>query len=167
MQARLEPVEGIPDAGRLFLKGPNVMLGYIKPENPGVIAPLEDGWHDTGDVVSIDKEGYISIKGRLKRFANVGGETVSLALVENCASSIWPDHSHVAITVPDERKGEQIVLLTTNPLAQRVDLVSWAQNHGVAEIAVPRRIVHAGEIPVLGTGKPDYAKVEKIILAGA
>ena len=165
MQARLEPVEGIPNAGRLFLKGPNIMLGYIKPENPGVIVPVEGGWHDTGDVVSIDDEGFISIKGRLKRFAKVGGETVSLAVVENCASSTWPDHNHAAIALPDGRKGEQIVLLTTNPDAQRVDLVGWAQNHGVAEIAVPRRIVHTGEIPVLGTGKTDYVKVEKIILA--
>jgi acyl-[acyl-carrier-protein]-phospholipid O-acyltransferase/long-chain-fatty-acid--[acyl-carrier-protein] ligase len=165
MQARLEPVEGIPNAGRLFLKGPNVMLGYIKPENPGVIIPVEGGWHDTGDVVSIDEEGFISIKGRMKRFAKVGGETVSLAVVENCASSMWPDHSHAAIAVPDGRKGEQIVLLTTNPEAQRVDLVGWAQNHGVAEIAVPRRIIHTDNIPVLGTGKTDYVKVEKIILA--
>ena len=165
MQARLEPVEGIPNAGRLFLKGPNVMLGYIRPENPGVIVPVEGGWHDTGDVVSIDDEGFISIKGRLKRFAKVGGETVSLAVVENCASSTWPDHCHAAISLPDGRKGEQIVLLTTNPEAQRVDLIGWAQNHGVAEIAVPRRIVHTGEIPVLGTGKTDYVKVEKIILA--
>ncbi len=165
MHARLEPAEGIPNAGRLFLKGPNIMLGYIRPENPGVIVPPEDGWLDTGDVVSIDDEGIISIKGRLKRFAKVGGETVSLAVVENCASSTWPDHSHAAIALPDGRKGEQIVLLTTNPEAQRADLVGWAQTHGVAEIAVPRRIVHTDEIPVLGTGKTDYAKVKKIILA--
>ena len=165
MQARLEPAEGIPNSGRLFVKGPNVMLGYIKPENPGVIVPPEGGWHDTGDVVSIDEEGFISIKGRMKRFAKVGGETVSLAVVENCASSLWPDHSHAAIAVPDGRKGEQIVLLTTNPEAQRVDLVGWAQNHGVAEIAVPRRIIHNDNIPVLGTGKTDYVKVKKIILA--
>jgi len=165
IEARLEPAEGIPNAGRLFLKGPNVMLGYIKPENPGVIQPVEGGWHDTGDVVSIDEEGYISIKGRLKRFANVGGETVSLQLAENCASSLWPDHSHAAIAVFDERKGEQIVLLTTNPGAKRGDLVGWAQNHGVAEIALPRRIVHTDNVPVLGNGKTDYRMVEKIIRA--
>jgi len=163
MEARLEPVEGIPHAGRLFLKGPNVMLGYIKPDNPGVIVPPEGGWHDTGDVVSIDAEGFISIKGRLKRFAKVGGETVSLAVVENCATSLWPDFSHAAITVPDGRKGEQIVLVTTNPDAQRVELVGWAQNHGVAELAVPRRLIHVSEVPVLGTGKTDYVKVEKLV----
>ena len=165
MQARLEPVEGIPGAGRLILKGPNVMLGYIKAENPGVVVPVEGGWHDTGDVVSIDEEGFISIKGRLKRFANVGGETISLAVAENCASALWPDHYHAAIAVQDKRKGEQIVLLTTNPDARRADLVGWAQNHGVAEIALPRRIVHADAVPVLGNGKTDYMKVELIVSA--
>ncbi len=162
MEARLEPVEGIPNAGRLFLKGPNVMLGYIKAENPGVIVPIEGGWHDTGDVVSIDEEGFISIKGRMKRFAKVGGETVSLAVVENCASAMWPDYCHAAVAFPDERKGEQVVLVTTNPDAQRVELVGWAQNHGVSELAVPRRIVHVKDVPVLGTGKTDYVKVERL-----
>jgi len=166
MTARLEPVEGIPHAGRLFLKGPNVMQGYLKPENPGVIVPPEGGWHDTGDVVSIDDEGFISIRGRMKRFAKVGGETVSLAVVENCASSLWPDYSHAAIAVPDGRKGEQIVLLTTNPDAQRADLLGWAQNHGVSELAVPRRMITVKDIPVLGTGKTDYVKVEKLVHMG-
>jgi acyl-[acyl-carrier-protein]-phospholipid O-acyltransferase / long-chain-fatty-acid--[acyl-carrier-protein] ligase len=165
MEARLEPVAGIPGAGRLFLKGPNVMLGYIKADKPGVIVPPEGGWHDTGDIVSIDEEGYIAIRGRQKRFANVGGETVSLAVVENCASSLWPDHGHAAITVADERKGEQIVLVTTNPEAGRVDLVGWAHNHGVSEITLPRRIVCADTIPMLVTGKPDYVRIEKAILA--
>lgn len=162
MQARLEPVEGIPNAGRLFLKGPNVMLGYIKPENPGVIEPVEGGWHDTGDVVAIDEEGFIAIKGRLKRFAKLGGEAVSLAVVENCASAVWPDFAHAAVAFPDGRKGELIVLVTTNPDAQRIDIVGWAQNHGVSELAIPRKIVHVKEIPVLGTGKTDYVKVEKM-----
>jgi acyl-[acyl-carrier-protein]-phospholipid O-acyltransferase / long-chain-fatty-acid--[acyl-carrier-protein] ligase len=165
MEARLEPVEGIPHAGRLFLKGPNVMMGYIKSDHPGVIVPPDGGWHDTGDVVSIDEEGFISIKGRLKRFAKVGGETVSLAVVENCASAVWPDFSHAAITLPDGRKGEQIVLITTNPDAQRAELFGWAQNHGVSELAVPRRLIHVKEVPVLGTGKTDYVKVEKLVEA--
>lgn len=165
MEARLEPVPGIPNAGRLFLRGPNIMLGYIRPDNPGVIVPPQNGWHDTGDVVHIDEEGYIAIRGRLKRFAKIGGEAVSLAVVENCASALWPDHCHAAISLPDGRKGEHIVLLTTNPDAERVDLVGWAQNHGVPEIAVPRRIIHVEAIPVLGTGKTDYVQVEKMALA--
>ncbi len=165
MTSRLEPVEGIPNAGRLFVKGPNVMLGYIKADQPGVIQPPEGGWHDTGDVVSIDDEGFIAIKGRVKRFAKIGGETVSLAVVESIASALWPDHSHAAVAVPDGRKGEQIVLVTTNKEANRHDLVGWAHNHGVAELAVPRRIATVDEIPVLGTGKTDYVQVEKSVKA--
>lgn len=162
VEHRLEPVEGIANAGRLFVRGPNVMLGYMTPERPGEIEPLPQGWHDTGDVVSIDEEGFIAIRGRVKRFAKVGGETVSLAVVESCASALWPDHSHAAVALPDSRKGEQIVLVTNNPEANRSDLVGWAQNHGVTELAVPRRILFAEDIPVLGTGKTDYGKVAKI-----
>ncbi len=161
MEARLEAVEGIANAGRLFVKGPNVMLGYMKPDQPGVIVPPDGGWHDTGDIVSIDDEGFIAIRGRVKRFAKIGGETVSLAVVESIASALWPDHSHAAIAVPDGRKGEQIILVTTNKEASRHDLVGWAHNHGVAELAVPRRIMTVEDIPVLGTGKTDYVQVEK------
>jgi len=163
MQYRLEPVEGIPNAGRLVVKGPNVMLGYLKPDAPGKIVPPEGGWHDTGDVVSVDEDGYIAIKGRLKRFAKIGGESVSLAVVESCASALWPEYSHAAITVPDGRKGEQIVLVTTNPEANRHDLVGWAHNHGVSELAIPRRVIHVDDIPVLGTGKTDYVKVQATV----
>jgi acyl-[acyl-carrier-protein]-phospholipid O-acyltransferase / long-chain-fatty-acid--[acyl-carrier-protein] ligase len=165
MDARLEPVAGIPNAGRMFIRGPNVMLGYIRPDQPGVIQPPKDGWHDTGDVAHIDEDGFISIKGRLKRFAKIGGEAVSLAVVENIALALWPDFSHAAITLPDGRKGEHIVLLTTNPNADRIDLVGWAQNHGAPELAVPRQIIHVDAIPVLGTGKIDYTRVEKMAQA--
>ena len=165
IQPKLEPVEGIPNAGRLLIKGPNIMLGYIKPEQPGVIVPPPDGWHDTGDVVSIDDEGFISIRGRVKRFAKIGGEIVSLAVVENCASALWPDSCHAAIAVPDGRKGEQVVLVTTHPDASRHDLVGWAHNHGVPDIAIPRRIIHVDHVPVLGTGKTDYTKVQAMVQA--
>ncbi|HWA92221.1 MAG TPA: AMP-binding protein [Rhizomicrobium sp.] len=163
MQYRLDPVEGIPNAGRLVVKGPNVMLGYLRPEAPGRIDPPAGGWHDTGDVVSVDEDGYIAIKGRLKRFAKIGGESVSLAVVESCASALWPDDSHAAITLPDGRKGEQIVLVTTNKDANRHDIVGWAHNHGVSELAIPRRIVLVEDIPVLGTGKTDYVSVQKMV----
>ncbi|HEX2593662.1 MAG TPA: AMP-binding protein, partial [Rhizomicrobium sp.] len=163
MKMRLDPVEGIPNAGRLVVSGPNIMLGYLKPDAPGVIVPPKDGWHDTGDVVSVDEDGYIAIKGRLKRFAKIGGESVSLAVVESIASALWPEQSHAAVTVPDGRKGEQIVLVTTNPAANRHDLVGWAHNHGVSELAIPRRIIVVEDIPVLGTGKTDYVSVEKTV----
>lgn len=163
IESRLEPVEGIPRAGRLVIRGPNVMLGYIRPEQPGTIIPPPGGWYDTGDVVSVDSEGFISIRGRLKRFAKIGGEVVSLAVVESCASAIWPDCGHAAIAIPDARKGEQIVLVTTSPDAERTAFAGWVQNHGVQELAVPRRIVLVDDIPVLGTGKTDYVQLVKTL----
>ena len=165
IEARIEHVEGIHEGGRLYVRGPNIMLGYLRPENPGTIEPPKDGWHDTGDIVTIDDDGYLIIRGRIKRFAKIGGESVSLTVVENCANALWPDHSHAAIAMPGERKGEDIVLLTTNPEAQRSDFVIWVQTHGVPELAVPRRIVYAPEIPVLGTGKTDYRGVARIVSA--
>jgi acyl-[acyl-carrier-protein]-phospholipid O-acyltransferase/long-chain-fatty-acid--[acyl-carrier-protein] ligase len=164
IESRLEPVEGIPHAGRLIVRGPNVMLGYIRTDRPGSINPVPGGWYDTGDVVNIDCDGYIAIKGRLKRFAKIGGEVVSLAVVESCASALWPDCSHAAIALPDPRKGEQIVLVTTTPDADRTAFAGWVHNHGVQELAIPKRVVHVENIPVLGTGKTDYAKVTRQVL---
>lgn len=165
MEGRLEPVEGITSGGRLFIRGPNVMQGYIYTSEPGVIHPLETGWHDTGDIVTFDEEGCITIRGRLKRFAKLGGEMVSLAVVENCATSLWPENLHAAVTLPDTRKGEQIVLVTDYAQADRGDFVGFARNHGIAELAVPKRIVRVSEVPVLGTGKIDYVGVERLAKA--
>jgi acyl-[acyl-carrier-protein]-phospholipid O-acyltransferase/long-chain-fatty-acid--[acyl-carrier-protein] ligase len=163
IESRIEPVEGIREGGRLFVKGPNIMLGYLRSDRPGEIVPPADGWHDTGDVVCIDEDGYLAIRGRLKRFAKIAGETVSLTVVENCASALWPDHAHAAIALNDGRKGESIVLITTNPDASRSDLLVWVRNHGVPELAVPRRVIPVAEVPVLGTGKTDYVSVAKMI----
>jgi len=162
MRVRLKPVEGIANAGELEVHGPNVMLGYIKPDAPGKIVPPEDGWYNTGDVVSIDDDGFIAIRGRRKRFAKIGGETVSLAVVENVAAAVWPDHCHAAVAVPDGRKGEQIVLATDFAEARRLELVAWAQNHGVSELTVPRRVLVLPAIPVLATGKTDYVTVQRL-----
>jgi acyl-[acyl-carrier-protein]-phospholipid O-acyltransferase/long-chain-fatty-acid--[acyl-carrier-protein] ligase len=138
------------------------MLGYIRPDAPGRIVPPEDGWYDTGDVASIDEDGFIAIRGRVKRFAKIGGETVSLAVVENIAAAVWPDNHHAVVSMPDRAKGEQIVLVTDVAGARRLDLVAWAQNHGVSELAVPRRIIVVDALPVLGTGKTDYVTVQKL-----
>jgi acyl-[acyl-carrier-protein]-phospholipid O-acyltransferase / long-chain-fatty-acid--[acyl-carrier-protein] ligase len=123
---------------------------------------LEDGWHDTGDVVSIDTEGFVSIIGRVKRFAKIGGEMVSLNQVEGFASAVWPEHRHAAVSLPDARKGERVVLLSDAPDADYGKILEWAQRNGAPEIAVPRKVLKVSEIPVLGTGKTDYVTVQKM-----
>jgi acyl-[acyl-carrier-protein]-phospholipid O-acyltransferase/long-chain-fatty-acid--[acyl-carrier-protein] ligase len=163
IEARVEPVPGIVNGGRLFVRGANVMRGYLRPDRPGEVEPPPGGWHDTGDIVAFDEDGFLAIRGRLKRFAKIGGETVSLTVVENCASALWPDDMHAAIAVPDGRKGEQIVLVTTCSCANRSEFIAWVQNHGVAELAVPRRVVQVEEIPLLSTGKTDYPSVTRLV----
>jgi acyl-[acyl-carrier-protein]-phospholipid O-acyltransferase/long-chain-fatty-acid--[acyl-carrier-protein] ligase len=162
MEIEFEPVPGIQNGGRMMVKGPNLMIGYLLADNPGQLQTLKDGWHDTGDVVAQDDEGCLTIKGRLKRFAKIGGEMVSLAVVENCASTLWRDHDHAAAVLPDARKGEQIVLLTTYPRPDRSELQRWAQDHGVNELSLPRKVFHVAAIPVLGTGKMDIGAVQKL-----
>lgn len=162
IESRLEPVEGLEDAGRLWVRGPNIMKGYISADSPGEVISLNQGWHDTGDVVSVDDEGYFIIRGRIKRFAKIGGEMVSLTVVENCASAVWPDHMHAAAIIPDPRKGEQIMLVTDHPNPKRPELLRWAQTHGVPAIAVPKKIVSVESLPVLGTGKLDYVSVTRL-----
>jgi acyl-[acyl-carrier-protein]-phospholipid O-acyltransferase/long-chain-fatty-acid--[acyl-carrier-protein] ligase len=111
MEARLEKVEGVEEGGRLFVRGPNVMLGYLRVERPGQLEPPNEGWHDTGDIVTIDEQGFVTIKGRAKRFAKIGGEMISLAAVETLASELWPDAASAVVAVPDARKGERLILI--------------------------------------------------------
>jgi acyl-[acyl-carrier-protein]-phospholipid O-acyltransferase/long-chain-fatty-acid--[acyl-carrier-protein] ligase len=154
---RLDPVDGIAEGGRLVVKGPNVMAGYMLADRPGTVVPPADGWHDTGDIVTMDDDGCIAIRGRAKRFAKLGGEMVSLAAVETMVADLWPDQNHVAVALPDPRKGEQIVLVTEKPDADREQLLSFARKAGFPELWVPRAILVLPSIPVLGSGKIDYA----------
>ncbi|WP_407177281.1 acyl-[ACP]--phospholipid O-acyltransferase [Bradyrhizobium sp. STM 3562] len=156
MEYRLDPVPGIDDGGRLSVRGPNVMLGYLRAENPGVLEALPDGWHDTGDIVSIDEAGFITIKGRAKRFAKIAGEMVSLSAVEAMAATLWPQAISVAVSVPDQRKGERIVLLTTQKEADRAAMQRQAKATGASELAVPAVIQVVDKVPLLGSGKTDY-----------
>ena len=162
MEWRLDAVEGIDTGGRLFLRGPNVMKGYLSPEDPEAIEPLEGGWHDTGDIVSVDDDGYVCILGRAKRFAKIGGEMVSLTAVEGLASAVWPDARHAVVSVPDSRKGEKLVLVTDREDAEVARLAEWARSHGAPELAVPKKIMRVGEVPVLGTGKTDYVAIQQM-----
>ncbi len=161
MEYRLDPVEGIHEGGRLVVRGPNVMKGYLDPEAPGGIAVPEGGWHDTGDIVAVE-DGFVTIRGRAKRFAKIGGEMVSLAAVEAMVQALWPDCNHVVVTLPDPRKGEQIVLVTDKPAADRDALHAHAKAQGFPELWVPKAILVA-PVPVLGNGKIDYAGTAEMV----
>lgn len=163
----LQEVEGIQNGGRLCIKGPNVMLGYIKPENPGVIVPtsvdkLGEGWYDTGDIVNVDEDGYITILGREKRFAKIAGEMVSLTAVEELVSEIDHEGIHAAISIDDDKKGEQIILFTTSQNLTREIIVQHAKLKRASEMMIPRKVIAIEEIPLLATGKVNYRKINEL-----
>ncbi|MGE3229174.1 MAG: AMP-binding protein, partial [Hyphomicrobium sp.] len=156
MEARLEAVPGIVEGGRLYVRGPNVMLGYMRAENPGVLEPPHEGWHDTGDIVAIDAQGFISIKGRAKRFAKIAGEMVSLSAVEALSAELWPAKTSVVVALPDARKGERLVLMTSDETATREAFARFARQKGANELMVPADVLIVPSVPLLGSGKPDY-----------
>jgi acyl-[acyl-carrier-protein]-phospholipid O-acyltransferase/long-chain-fatty-acid--[acyl-carrier-protein] ligase len=163
MEARLEKVEGVEEGGRLYVKGPNVMLGYLRVENPGVLEPPSEGWHDTGDIVTIDKQGFIAIKGRAKRFAKIAGEMVSFAAVEMIAAELWPDAISAVTSMPDARKGERLVLVTQKKDATRSEFQAFARSRGAAELMMPSEVVVIDKLPLLGSGKIDNVGVTKLV----
>jgi acyl-[acyl-carrier-protein]-phospholipid O-acyltransferase/long-chain-fatty-acid--[acyl-carrier-protein] ligase len=165
VEARLEAVPGIAGGGRLYVRGPNIMAGYLAPD--GGIEPPVDGWHDTGDVVNLTKDGWVTILGRVKRFAKIGGEMVSLTAAESLAAAVWPDNRHAVVSLPDPKKGERLVLVTDCGGAEASALLDHAQAVGASELAVPRKIIQVSEIPVLGTGKTDYVAVQRVAEAEA
>jgi acyl-[acyl-carrier-protein]-phospholipid O-acyltransferase/long-chain-fatty-acid--[acyl-carrier-protein] ligase len=165
IESRVVPVEGIPWGGELHVRGPNLMSGYYRYEKPAVLEPPHSragpGWHNTGDVVEVDKDGYITIAGRLKRFAKVAGEMVSLEVSESIARAASEEAMHAATCVVDHSRGESIILFTTDSALTREQLVAAAQGLGYPEIAVPRRIHWLDNLPLLGTGKVDYVALQK------
>jgi acyl-[acyl-carrier-protein]-phospholipid O-acyltransferase/long-chain-fatty-acid--[acyl-carrier-protein] ligase len=145
------------------------MSGYLRYEAPGVLEPpaseLGAGWYNTGDVVEIDDDGFVTILGRVKRFAKVAGEMISLEVVEKIAFAASPDAPHAASSQPDEQRGEAIVLFTTDPSLTRERLQEAARTGGHPEIAVPRKLLHVEALPLLGTGKVDYVALKRLATA--
>jgi acyl-[acyl-carrier-protein]-phospholipid O-acyltransferase/long-chain-fatty-acid--[acyl-carrier-protein] ligase len=167
MEARLEKVEGVEEGGRLFVRGPNVMLGYLKVDRPGVLEPPAEGWHDTGDIVTIDAQGFLTIKGRAKRFAKVGGEMVSLAAVEMIAAELWPNALSAVVAVPDARKGERLILVTQQKDATRSQVQAFARDRGASELMMPSEVMILEKMPLLGSGKVDMLTLAKFVQENA
>lgn len=166
VQYRLEAVPGIEEGGLLHVKGPNLMACYLLYDNPGKLVAFDSeedkGWYNTGDIVTIDDGGFVTIRGRAKRFAKIAGEMVSLEVVETIARTASPEWQHASVARPDEAKGEMIVLFTTDKTLTRERLSITAKELGQPELAVARTIRHCEAIPLLGTGKTDYVTMNRL-----
>jgi acyl-[acyl-carrier-protein]-phospholipid O-acyltransferase / long-chain-fatty-acid--[acyl-carrier-protein] ligase len=162
IQYKLEVVPGIEEGGRLYVKGPNIMLGYLRADNPGVIEPPPEGWYDTGDIVSVDDYRFITILGRAKRFAKIAGEMVSLTMIEAKLQILFPDLAHSVVAVSDKKKGEQLVMFTTLDKPERKIIADGLKGLGVADLMIPKSIFHIEKMPLLGSGKTDYVTIARM-----
>ena len=166
MESRFEAIAGIDRGGILHVRGPNVMLGYWRESNPRVLEPPASvygpGWYSTGDVAAFDENSHLQLLGRVKRFAKVAGEMVSLEIVEKIAEAASPASLHAAIAKPDPGRGEMILLFTQDASLKREQLQQAARSLGAPELAIPRRIVSIDKIPLLGNGKKNYPALQEV-----
>ena len=168
IEYKLEPVEGVTEGGRLFVRGPNVMRGYLNTEANANFRAL-GGWYDTGDIVRVDQDGYVFILGRLKRFAKVSGEMVSLAAVEEALAGAFPQYGlRFAVAVvaqPDAAKGERLIAVTNEPRLRLEETREAIQARGLSNLAVPREIKVLRDLPRLGSGKVNHRELERMLSA--
>jgi acyl-[acyl-carrier-protein]-phospholipid O-acyltransferase/long-chain-fatty-acid--[acyl-carrier-protein] ligase len=164
IEHKIEQVPGIEKGGELWVKGPNVMLGYYMPENPGVLVPPEGGWYKTGDVVEIDEIGFVYIRDRIKRFAKIAGEMVSLLAVEMIINKHFSGFINAIISIDDKKKGEQLVLITNCKNITKNKLLEIFDGKEITKLAIPKEILFMNEPPLLSTGKFDYVKAKDLVI---
>ena len=166
MSYRLETVPGVEEGGRFFVRGPNVMKGYLNPDANAKFKEL-DGWYDTGDIVHVDADGYLHIRGRMKRFAKVSGEMVSLTAVEDALAGAFPIFglrcAVAVIAQPDEDKGEKLIAVTNESRLQLAEIRAAIRAKGLSNLCAPREVKYVQAIPKLGTGKTNHRELEKMI----
>jgi len=167
MRYKLAPIPGIEDgAGRLLVKGPNVMNGYLNEEANNAFQALE-GWYDTGDVAHVDEAGFITLQGRVKRFAKISGEMISLTAVEDALReefSKLSEELELAVgSISSEDRGESIIVATNDKRVQEANLAPIIQRSGLSNLCIPRVVVILEALPRLGSGKIDYMGLNKLL----
>ncbi len=167
MEWRLEPMPGVPEGGRLFVRGPNVMKGYLNADANAAFQAL-GGWYDTGDIVNVDVDGFGFVLGRLKRFAKISGEMVSLTAVEDALAGAFPQFGQrcqiAVVALPDENKGERLLAATNEAKLQMEDLRAVIKGKGFSNLCVPREVRFVKEIPKLGTGKVNHRELAQLLV---
>ena len=159
IECKLESTTAFVGASHLLVKGPNISDYYI--ENKQLISKkAQDNWFDTGDIVEIDKDKFIFMKGKSKRFIKVEGEAVSLTELEVKISEIWKDSKHALIKTQHNRKKE-IILFTTYKGATKEELIKFVNENKVEDFIVPDEIIVMENIPITGTGTVDYLKLQE------
>jgi acyl-[acyl-carrier-protein]-phospholipid O-acyltransferase/long-chain-fatty-acid--[acyl-carrier-protein] ligase len=166
MEYKLETVEGVNEGGRLFVRGPNIMKGYLNAE-PNEKFKALGGWYDTGDIARVDEDGFIFLLGRLKRFAKVSGEMVSLTAAEEALAGAFPQYGlrfQMAVFArPDADRGEMLIAVANDPRVKMEEVRAAIRAKGLSNLYVPREIKQVHDIPKLGTGKVDHRQLQKML----
>ncbi len=158
---RLEAVAGIEGGGDILVKGPNMMQGYLLAGQGFVLAPA---WYNCGDIVEVDEDGFVAIKSRLKRFAKISGEMVSLDGVEKVAENCFGIGQYAAINLPDTKRGEKIILYTTSKNATKQALREFISANKENLLAMPSSLLTVDKLPLLGNGKTDYVSLKALVV---